>query len=170
MKTSPVLATAALALALASGLAWAAENHQEKGESKAEMALKHRAKAPQDADIDAAVTLQALLDKSGKDAWSDHKGARVEGYVVQVEREPDNDVKVVLAAAKAEPNTQHWVIVEVCPEARKHNAAMSEDKLRALVGKKVAVVGWLYREPEDESGDPRGTLWEIHPATSIAAL
>lgn len=170
MKISPALVAAALGVVLASGLVWATEEHQEKGESKAEMALKHRAKAPQEADIDAAVSLQALLDKSGKDAWSDQKGARIEGYVVQVEHEPDNDVKVVLAGAKSEPNTKHWVIVEVCPEWRQRNAGMAEGKLRALVGKKVAVVGWLYREPEDESDDPRGTLWEIHPATSIAAL
>ena len=164
MKFSPALA-ATLSVLLASGIVWA--NTEEKGEGKAEMALKHRAKTPQDADIDSNATLQALLDKSGKDAWSDHKAARIEGYVIQVEREPDNDVKVVLATAKGETNTQRWVIAEVCPERRKKDATMSETALRGMVGKKIAVTGWLYREPEEESGDPRGTLWEVHPVTSI---
>ena len=34
-----------------------------------------------------------------------------------------------------------------------------------LVGKKVRVTGWLYWEPDEEQGDPRGTRWEIHPVT-----
>jgi len=164
MKFSPAFA-ASLSLVLASGLAWAA--HEEKGESKTEIALKHRMAPPKDADIDNAATLQGLLDKSGKDAWPANKGARIEGYVVQVERESDNDVKLVLADAKGETSTKRWVIAEVCPEWRKKDATMSEASLRAMVGKKVAVTGWLYHEPEDESDDPRGTLWEIHPVTSI---
>ena len=164
MKFSPAFA-ATLSLVLASGLAWA--THEEKGESKAEMALKHRMAPPKDADIDASATLQALLDKAGKDAWSPNKGARIEGYVVQVEREPDNDVKLVLADARGETSTKRWVIAEVCPEWRKKDATMSEATLRGMIGKKVAVSGWLYHEPEDESDDPRGTLWEIHPVTSV---
>lgn len=164
MKFSPAFA-ASLSLVLASGLAWAA--HEEKGESKAEMALKHRMAPPKDADIENTATLQGLLDKSGKDAWPANKGARIEGYVVQAERESDNDVKLVLADAKGETSTKRWVIAEVCPEWRKKDATMSEASLRAMVGKKVAVTGWLYHEPEEESDDPRGTLWEIHPVTSI---
>lgn len=164
MKFSPVFA-ATLGLVLASGLAWA--THEEKGEGKAEMALKHRMAPPKDADMDNTVTLQGLLDKSGKDAWPANKGARIEGYVVQVEREPDSDIKVVLADAKGETSTKRWVIAEVCPEWRKKDASMSESTLRAMVGKKISVTGWLYHEPEEESDDPRGTLWEIHPVTSI---
>jgi hypothetical protein len=167
MKHSSVLAAATLGLIVASGWVWA--NHEEKGEGKDEVALKHRVHAPKDTDIDATVSLQALLDKSGKDAWSTQKAAHVEGFVVQVEHEPDNDVKLVLAANQGETDTRHWVIVEVCPELMQKTPALAEPKLRAMVGKKVAVTGWLYREPEGESDDPRGTLWEIHPATAIEA-
>jgi hypothetical protein len=76
-------------------------------------------------------------------------------------------VKLVLAANQGETDTRHWVIAEICPELMQKKPTLAEPKLRAMVGKKVAVTGWLYREPEGESDDPRGTLWEIHPVTAL---
>jgi hypothetical protein len=46
---------------------------------------------------------------------------------------------------------------------------VSGENLRKLRGKHVQVVGWLFHEP-DSASEPRGTLWEIHPVTSISVV
>lgn len=158
-----------LAASLAAiGVARAQERPGDKGETAAEMKLKGRSTAPGAGDIDGTVTLAAMLAKNDKAAFSDSKGATIEGWVVQAEKEEDGDVHLVLAATKDEPDTRKWVIVEVTPAWQKKSASMSEHTLREMVGKKVKVTGWLYREPDVESGDPRGTRWEIHPVTALA--
>ena len=69
---------------------------------------------------------------------------------------------------------RNYFLVQLC--GRQVVAAMPEHllaegaKLKDLRGRKVAVTGWLYYEPDAESEDPRGTRWEIHPVTSIAVL
>ena len=99
--------------------------------------------------------------------FSEGKGATVEGWVVQTEREEDGDFHLTLASVKGEADTRKWVIVEVAPAWQKKSAALSPSALRKLVGTKVRVTGWLYYEPDDEQEDPRGTRWEIHPVTSV---
>ena len=167
---SRVLTLSLTAALLAGGVLVASETLGEKEESAAEKALRGRSEAPKAAEIDATATLDALLAKKEKSSFSEAKGATVEGYVVQVEREEDGDVHVTLAGAAGEPDTRKWVIVEVTPAWQKKTASLSGDALRKLHGKKVRVTGWLFYEPGEEQPDPRGTLWEIHPVTEIVVL
>lgn len=108
-----------------------------------------------------------MLSKQEKTAFSQAKGATVEGYVIQVEREEDGDYHLTLAAAPKETDTRKWIIVEVTPAWQKKSAGLSPEALRKLIAKKVRVTGWLFYEPGEEQPDPRGTLWEIHPVTEI---
>jgi len=169
MQKGRFLTVVALAATLtAAGLARAQERPGDKGETAEEKKLKGRSTAPAAGDMDGTVTLAAMLAKNDKAAFSESKGAAVEGWVVQAEREEDGDVHLVLASARGETDTRKWVIVEVTPAWQKKSPAMSVAALRELVGKKVRVTGWLYWEPDEESGDPRGTRWEIHPVTAVA--
>jgi hypothetical protein len=169
MRKDRFLAILALAASLAAaGAARAQERPGDQGESPAEKKLKGRATAPAAGDIDGAVTLAAMLAKNDKAAFSESKGAAIEGWVVQAEREEDGDVHLVLAGAKGETDTRKWVVVEVTPAWQKKSSSMSPASLRSLVGTKVRATGWLYWEPDEEQGDPRGTRWEIHPVTAIA--
>jgi hypothetical protein len=162
-----VIACAGIGLLLCQPVARAGE---DKGENKAETAAKTRHATPTPAQIDARATLAALLDHPLADAWSSEKAARVEGVIVQVENEEDGDTHIVLAPAGEEKNTARWVVAEVTRASRAHHKDLAFARLKDLRGKKVAVTGWLYYEPDADSEDPRGTRWEIHPVTSIAAL
>jgi len=158
-------------LALGAGLAVALPGRsraEDRGETAEAKKLKGRSTAPAAGDIDGAVTLGAMLAKNDKAAFSESRGATVEGWVIQAEREEDGDVHLVLAAARGETDTRKWVIVEVTPAWQKKSAALSPAALSKLVGTKVRVTGWLYWEPDEEQGDPRGTRWEIHPVTAVA--
>ncbi|HEY1251836.1 MAG TPA: hypothetical protein VGH97_11655 [Thermoanaerobaculia bacterium] len=166
-RVSKVLMLSLTAALLAAGVLGAQERPGDKGESPAEMKLRGRSAAPKTAEIDSAVTLDAMLAKKDKAAFSETKGATVEGYVVQVEREEDGDYHLTLASAAGETDTKKWVIVEVTPTWQKKETSFSGDSLRKLYGKKVRVTGWLYYEPDEEGPDPRGTRWEIHPVTDI---
>ena len=157
-----------LSLLAVSAILGAQERPGDKGETPEQKKLRNRAAAPAAADVDAAVTLDALLAKTDKDAFSEAKGATVEGWVVQAEKEEDGDVHLALAPEKGGADTKKWVIVEVPPGWQKKSASLNEDALRKLVGTKVRVTGWLYYEPEPDQPDPRGTRWELHPVTSIA--
>ncbi len=142
----------------------------EAGESKEALALKNRSTAPPDSAINGSVTVDALLSNGAQTAWSEKQGARLDGYVTQVERDEDGDVHVVLAAKPKESDTTKWVIVEVTPAWQKKSAALSYNALRRLYGKHVRVTGWLYYEPEADQPDPRGTRWELHPATAVEPI
>jgi hypothetical protein len=168
-RVSKVLTLSLTAALLAAGVLGAQERAGDKGESAAEKKLRGRPAHPKPAEIDAAVTLDAMLSKNDKGAFSESKGATVEGYVVQVEREEDGDYHLALAASAKETDTKKWVIVEVTPPWQKKSAALSGNNLRKLHGKKVKVTGWLYYEPDDDQEDPRGTRWEIHPVTDIVS-
>jgi hypothetical protein len=76
----------------------------------------------------------------------------------------------MLATNAGETNTTKWVIVEVTPTWGKQLASLSAGQLNNLRGKHIRVTGWLYYEPKDQSRDPRGTRWEIHPVTGITIL
>jgi len=145
-----------------------AAGQEDKGETAEAKKLRGRVSAPKTADVDSAVTLDSMLSKKDKSAFSESKGATVEGYVVQVEKEHDGDVHLVLAPSAGETDTKKWVIVEVTPAWQKKGGTFTADSLRKLHGQKVRVTGWLYYEPDEKSPDPRGTRWEIHPVTEIS--
>ena len=148
----------------------AQERPGDKGETPEQRQLRDRATAPAASAMDGSATLDALLAKKDKSAFSEQKGATIQGWVVQVEREEDGDVHLALAPEKGGSDTKKWVIVEVPPAWQKKSASLSEDALRGLVGTKVRVTGWLYYEPDPDQPDPRGTRWEIHPVTAVAAV
>jgi hypothetical protein len=165
-KLAAVLIAGAVGMGGASAIA--KEDRHEAGESKAEMALKERKAAPADAEIDASVTLAALLDKhADKSAFSSTKGVRVSGTLVMVETEEDGDLHLVLAPSGQETDTKRWVIAEIPAAWQKRDKSMKLESVEQLRGKQVTVTGWIYYEPDSPSPDPRGTLWEIHPVTSI---
>lgn len=168
-RLSGVFATAAVVTvaAMASSVS-AAE--RDAGDTPKYLALKSRKAAPKDADIDKDVSLDALLQKSGEQDWSTAKAGRIEGYVMQVEREEDGDCHLTLATAANEADSHKWIIVEVTPAVQKTRKAYSVAQLRKLVGKRVDVTGWLYYEPDQVEKDPRGTRWELHPVSSIETL
>ena len=147
-----------------------AQTNGDKGESKENVALKNRRATPKDTEIDRTATLDGLLSKKEADGWSTAKAAVVEGYVIQLEREEDGDHHLALATSPGETDTAKWVIVEVTPAWSKRLASLSKGQLKNLQGKQVRVTGWLYYEPDNPSGDPRGTRWEIHPVTDITIL
>jgi hypothetical protein len=161
---------AAFILALGAGVLRAAEQEGDKGETPEAKKLRGRMHAPAAADIDATATLDALLAKQEKTAFSEKKGATIEGFVVQTEREEDGDYHLTLAAAKGETDTRKWVIVEVTPAWQKKDASLAPAALRKLNGSRVKVTGWLYYEPDDQQPDPRGTRWEIHPVSAVAVV
>jgi len=146
-----------------------AGGQEDKGETAEAKKLRGRTSAPKATDMDSAATLDSLLSKKDKSAFSEAKAATLEGYVVQVEKEEDGDMHVVLAPTAGETDTKKWVIVEVTPAWQKKGGAFTQDALRKLHGQKVRVTGWLYYEPDEEMGDPRGTRWEIHPVTEISS-
>lgn len=148
----------------------AAQTEDDKGESKANVALKNRKTTPKTSDIDSAVSLDGLLSKSGADGWSNARAATIDGYVIMLEREQDGDHHLMLATNPGETDTTKWVIVEVTPAWGKRLASLSKGQLNNLRGKQIRVTGWLYYEPDNPSQDPRGTRWEIHPVTSITIL
>jgi hypothetical protein len=159
-----LLALGGLALA---GVAPAQERPGDKGETPEAKKLRGRSTAPMAGQMDSAVTLDAMLSKSDASAFSQSRGATIEGWVIQTEKEEDGDFHVVLAANKGETDTKKWVIVEVPTAWQKKSVTMSEHALRDMVGKKIKVTGWLYWEPDAEQPDPRGTRWELHPVTAI---
>lgn len=145
-------------------------DHRDLGESAKYEKLKVRSVAPKATAIDASATLENLLAKHEPDGFSSSRGATVEGYAIQSEREEDGDVHLVLATERGETNTRRWVIAEVTPGWQKRDPKLSASRLRKLVGHKLRVTGWLYYEPDVDSDDPRGTRWELHPVTSITVL
>jgi hypothetical protein len=142
---------------------------KDRGEDKEKVLLKDRSAIPAVSDIDLAASLDSLLEKTGPTAWSEKKAARIEGYVMQVEREEDGDVHVVVAPSLTDTDSKRWFIAEITTPARKR-MNISLDKIRSYRGQKVRLTGWLYHEPDVPSPDPRGTLWELHPVTSIELL
>jgi hypothetical protein len=159
---------ALLLVASFTSLAAAAAEH-DLGESPENTKLRNRTSAPASSQIDSSVTLDRMLG-AGESDLSAKKGASVTGYIVQVEKEEDGDVHLILASAKGETSTTKWVIVEVTPSWQKKKSSLSSTHLKKIVGHHVRVTGWLYHEPDPESEDPRGTRWEIHPVTTVVDL
>jgi hypothetical protein len=157
--------------------------------------LKNRYHTPREDDIDAEVSLAAML-APGNDInrFDAKRAARVQGIVVNVlvggNKETCNcgatavnqrDTHIELALADDAPSTQR-VIVEVTPRIRKlkgagwTTAALKEQ----FKGKWVEVTGWLLfdtmhldaAENTNPGGEAnwRATCWEVHPVTDIKPL
>ncbi len=131
--------------------------------------LKARATAPKATDIEKTATLDSLLARSKPGDWSTSKGAVIEGHVIQVIKSSDDDIRLYLASRPEETDTRKWVIVEVTPAWMAKSTGLAPAKLWALEGKKVRVTGWLYYDVNPVKY-PRGTNWEVHPVTEIAAV
>jgi hypothetical protein len=151
--------------------------------------LKNRTSIPQTTDIDAKVTLGALL-QPGNDSnrWSTDRAARVQGEVIDVayaRPEATNcwnpcrrDIHILIATRIGAAKREH-VVVEVTPNLQRGD--WSENTLQAqLVGHWCEFEGWMYfdaghaEESENISpGEPdnwRATAWEIHPVTKITVI
>ena len=131
--------------------------------------LKARAVAPKATDIEKTANLDSLLARSKPGDWSTSKGAVIEGHVIQVIRSSDEDIRLYLAAKPEETDTRKWVIVEVTPAWFGKSPGLAPANLWALEGKKVRATGWLYYDVNPIKY-PRGTNWEVHPVTEIAAV
>lgn len=156
---------------------------------------KNRRTAPASADIDAGVTLSALL-QPGPDQtrWSDSRAASVVGFVYNVKRgskETVNcgsedsaymDTHIELVADPTNTVGGARVIVEVTPRWRWFMAQQGEDwstraLKQSLQGQWVRFTGWLFWDLEHphnasntHSGNAnvwRATAWELHPVTAI---
>jgi hypothetical protein len=146
----------------------AATGHEdEKGESGNRWRSSTARRRRKDGEIDTAVTLGTLLEKKGEGAFQSSKAARVEGTLVAGRDREDGDIHMTLAPEGKEADTKHWVIAEVTPDWQKQDPSLKLAALKERRGKKVTVTGWLYYEPDEEYQDPRGTLWELHPVTSV---
>jgi hypothetical protein len=159
---------------------------------------KNRFKLPEAGDIDADVSLPAML-APGKDVkrFDQEKAARVRGLVIDVQvggnhetcncgaTDPDErDTHIPIALAAGVPETQQ-VIIEVTPRLRLFmkdkgvdwRTPALQDKIK---GKWIEATGWLLfdtahiKEAENTNpghqGNWRATCWEIHPVTSITIL
>ena len=157
--------------------------------------LKGRYHSPVASDVDATVTLAAMIAPGDDETRFDTKSAAtVTGFVLEVmvggketcnchATEPDQrDTHIALALSEGAERTQS-VIVEVTPRTRLlrqrsgardwTTAALKRD----LKGKWIEVTGWLLFDfehiGEAENTNPgnaknwRATCWEIHPVTSI---
>lgn len=157
--------------------------------------LKNRTALPQAADFDARVTLESLL-QPGDDAdrWSTDRGARIQGFVVDVayaRPEATNcfspcrrDIHILLAKGKDAPKAEQ-IVLEVTPNLRAWAARQgidwSVESLKAqLINHWCDFEGWLYFDvghaEESENMAPgnssnwRATAWELHPVTKISVI
>jgi len=159
--------------------------------------LKNRFTTPTPADINASITLAAILEP-GKDVkrWSAKSAAEIEGTVFDVKpggiesancgaRElADRDTHIEMVPNNQEFAASRRVIVEVTPRLRAIAATRgldwSTEALHKLQGHRIKVQGWMFLDLEylDESENTapgkranwRATAWEIHPVTAITIL
>lgn len=161
--------------------------------------LKNRVTAPDSAEIDVTITLQAML-QPGNDVnrWSSASGARITGYVVDVKPggiETVNcgetsvlhrDTHIELVANPNATANRQRVVVEVIPRWRafmleQPGADWSTPALRTqLLNQWVEVTGWMFfdgeHDDEAENTAPgraanwRATAWEIHPVTALRVV
>lgn len=192
-----VLPALLMGSALARGIACPPQGDAKSGRVKSLNLLKNRETIPTWGDYDTHVTLRAIL-APGQDAqrWSNHEGATITGYVIDVKpggletvnchaRDfSDRDTHIEIALRPGAPKTAR-MIVEVTPRWRLRVAAQGVDwstsKLeQVLPGQWVNITGWLFFDTEHRSqsentapgrvSDWRATAWEIHPITAMALV
>lgn len=156
---------------------------------------KNRTTTPKPADFDTAVTMVAFL-KPGQDAgrFDTRMAAHITGYVTDVKvggvesvnchakAAPDRDTHIELTLTPNNLDEGTHVIVEVTPRWRAVMAQRGEDwstpaLRRSLLGRWIAVEGWLLYDQEHEANATntqrgraklwRATVWEVHPVTAI---
>jgi hypothetical protein len=157
--------------------------------------LKNRTALPSHADIDPALTLEAMLAPGDDRArWSPDRAGSIEGVVVRVHdaaRESANcfsatrvDAHIEVARRLDAPPNQR-VVVEVTPPMRDWASRQGSDwstttLQRELTGRRVRIQGWLMfdaeHDRESENTNPgrsenwRATAWELHPVTAIRVV
>lgn len=159
---------------------------------------KNRYNLPSDDNIDASITLQAILETGDdENRFTNTDAAELTGYVYDVKvggietcncKATESEFRDTHIELLANPNkTAGWrrVIVEVTPRIRKMMADKGVDwstsKLKETIKNKwVKVRGWLLFDTEhwynaqntNPSGDNiwRATCWEIHPITNIEVV
>ncbi len=180
---------------LCSNPAFAAHVCPDTGSATSQLAravdiLKNRRTPPSPSAIDNSAKLEKLLEPGeDRDRWNHDKGAEITGYVILVKPggiETANckardllhrDVHIEIALTK-DAKKNEGVIVEVTPWGRADHPDWTAAKLKPkLLHKKVTIKGWLMDDIEHwnaaENTNPhhkanwRGTIWEIHPITSI---
>jgi hypothetical protein len=161
--------------------------------------LKNRYTAPSLADMDSAITLEAIL-APGNDIsrWKVKEGAEIIGYVSDVKRggiestnchardDADRDTHIELVLDPMQPSGSSLpMIVEVTPRWRylmsQHGIDWTTRALQdRFLGRRVKVRGWMLFDTEHQrdsentapgrAGNWRATAWEIHPVTSIELI
>lgn len=161
--------------------------------------LKNRVATPAAGDIDAAITLQAML-QPGSDAnrWNSARAARITGFVVDVKAggtetvncgatsvlQRDTHIELLIDPNSTAKNRR--VIVEVTPRWRafvgEHQGAnWSTAALKTqLLNQWVEFTGWMFfdgeHDDEAENTAPgratnwRATAWEVHPVTALRVV
>lgn len=157
--------------------------------------LKNRYTVPQASDIDAAVTLQAMLAPGNdRNRWNSTHAAEITGFVLDVKPgggetcncgktdavHSDTHIELVLHSTDTE--MKQTVVVEATPRMRRKMKANGTDwstkGLRTNIkGKWVTVRGWMTFDTQHvnaaenthpgAAGNWRATAWEIHPVTDI---
>ena len=128
-----------------------------------------------------------LSGKYDVDSFHSSQFVKVTGYIVGVKyggsetcnchskNKQDLDFHIELAA-QAGPTKN----IMVCEVSRFTRGKLTIQDLKALVGKKVTITGWLFFDEEHKQNaintNPqgtnlwRGTCWEVHPAFTIVHL
>lgn len=161
---------------------------------------KNRYTAPNRADFNTAVNLDALLNSGDPNQFSQQKAAVVRGYVYDVKiggietcncKAKDalyRDTHIEITPDENHTDAKDRLIVEVTPRLREMMAKRGVDwttsALRKNIkGKWVEVAGWLTYDVEHETAayanDPddaigqhnwRATAWEVHPITYLNVI
>lgn len=158
--------------------------------------LKNRFVPPAANQMKTQITLGDIL-APGNDLnrWKESQGATVTGYVIDVKPggpetvnchatdPPHVDTHIELALSPGDSEGIKHMIVEVTPRGRAIIASKGKNwstanLRRTMMGRKVAVTGWLMVDRQhcnaSENTNPgnahnwRATCWEIHPVTGLA--
>jgi hypothetical protein len=151
---------------------------------------KNRKTSPKPDQIDPNVTITKMLNsKDKKTAFSEKKAAIVTGYILKASPEgkescnchsgkvADHDIHVFIAPSKNVTLISQCIVVEITPWVKKNHPEWTVAYLNANSGKKVEITGWLLYDWEhlnvsaasnvDLESAKRGTVWELHPFTSL---
>jgi hypothetical protein len=115
--------------------------------------LKHRTDTPKHPDH---ITILVMLAAS-QDRFHVGDSATLTGYVAGVRHEADGDWHIELANSP-KANRAHSVVCEIVP---------THPLKPPVKGKHVTITGWVYWDGHHLHEPGRGTLWEIHPVSSI---
>lgn len=174
------------------------EGNASRDDTRERNTMKNRFTTPQPTDINAAITLQALLQPGDDETrFQDSDGAVVVGFVFDVKagstesvncgattvQFKDTHIEVTLSATDTD-RTRRF-IVEVTPKWRAFMAPSGVDwsnvGLRNMIeGQCAEFTGWMFwdrhHRGDAENTDPgagnnwRATAWEIHPVTAVRVV